>query len=226
MPSTRASTLASSRSRAASACPRVRSSSATASSRLRLASARIACFRPSTDFPFGLGDVRERPAVLEAAPQLLDGQPEVVRGRREMVAEPMPLVAVEAAEKTGPEERRQLARLDARAELVCLFLGDPALLESGVDLVDGGGASGVLELLGRDSEVLGERVEERRGGVVLRRRDRGSAAGDCEARRRRGQDFPPRELHARAPFGGWPWTRTGGFRASPRRFGFGRRGRR
>ena len=71
-----------------------------------------------------------------------------VRGRREMVAEPMPLVAVEAAEKTGPKNGGSSPdSMRARSSSACSLRS--ALLESGVDLVDGGGASGVLELLGR-----------------------------------------------------------------------------
>ena len=71
--------------------------------------------------PLGLGEDRPLQAVdglpaAASATSVTTGRPrggsapgrsaEVVRGRRE-VAEPMPLVAVEAAEEAGPEERRR-----------------------------------------------------------------------------------------------------------------------
>ena len=123
--------------------------------------------------PFSLGDLGERLALAELLEELRLGQAQVVgRGgelvlEEEMVIRPgavgatRPAGAAEA-EEPGPEETGRLARLDSRLQLVRLLLGDLAVLEGLVHLVDRRCLRRVLELLRGDAEVLRHRVEERR----------------------------------------------------------------
>ncbi len=127
-------------------------------------------------------------------PQLGGGQAEVVGGGGELAGAedvkpeavhviPEAETGVEAgveqarAEEAGAK-RAALARRDPGLELVGLGPRDPAILERRVHLVDLGRLHRIVQLLGRDAQMLGHRVEEgaRRRGCALAGGDRRSAA--------------------------------------------------
>src|SRR5262249_13035207 len=91
----------------------------------------------------------EHPGRAEAA-----GAAEAETGRAE--AEVMGAAVAEA----GPEEKRRVARLDPLPQRVRLLLRDLAGGERLGDLVDRGRLGRVLELLGRDAEMLRQRLHE------------------------------------------------------------------
>jgi hypothetical protein len=134
----------------------------------------------------GLGDLREGLAGVERRAQLRFAQPEIIGSCRELLAEQRRASAVEMTEARAEQRAgkgRKIARLDASLELVGLRLRDLAFPQRRVDLVDRGGHGGVLELLGGDPKVFGDRIEKGlagRGRALSRRNRSAAPAGDGE----------------------------------------------